>query len=48
MGIESTNILRLAPNNVKGYLLMSLKVNGVDKVALCNNIGIVSLTAQGA
>ena len=48
MGIESTNILHLAPNNVKGSLLTSLKVNRVNKVASCNNIGIVTLTAQGA
>ena len=51
-GIQRTNILRLsnlkALSKVKHHLVISLKVNDITTLGSRDNIGNVTLTAQGA
>ena len=50
--IQKTNVLRLStsktPSKVKRHLLRSFKNNDVTKIASRDNIGNVTLTAQGS
>ena len=51
-GIQRTNLLHLSyskvASKVRRHLLTSLKVNDLTKHAPCDDIGNVTLTAQGA